>query len=571
MVKDVFKQHVGEAVKTLFPDVSIDGVHVEPAENFGDYMTNVAMVLAKRVGKNPREVAEMIAEKLRERNIEHVEKIEVAGPGFINFYLHDSFYINEVRRILSEGHGCGRHNSLARKKIIVEYTDPNPFKVFHIGHLLPNVIGEAFSRMFEFAGAEVKRSNYQGDVGLHVAKSLWGMLRTLDQMPDSDASLEKKTKYLGEAYVVGANVYDVEKNEKAIEEIKEINKQVYDCSGDPKLKELYDKGRAWSLYHFEEIYKILGTRFDYYFFESQTYVEGTRLVKEYLEKGVFEKSEGAVIFPGSKYGLHDRVFINNYGVPTYDAKDLGLAMLKEKTYVSDVSMVVTGTEQDEYFKVLLKALEQIDPKIAQKTEHVGHGLLRMTTGKMSSRKGNVITGESLLKETIENAREKIAIEGVSEHEKDLIAEQVGVAAIKFSILRTGLGKNIVYDPTKALSFEGDSGPYLQYTNARALSLLRKADEKGIKVTAEKYQGPVTEVEKELHKFKWIVKRATEEKAPHQICTYLLGLAGAFNSYYAQNPIIDSEDAPYRLALTRAVSQVLKNGLYVLGMSSPERM
>jgi arginyl-tRNA synthetase len=571
MVKDVFKQHVGEAVKTLFPDVSIDGVHVEPAENFGDYMTNVAMMLAKRVGKNPREVAEMIAGKLRERNIEHVEKIEVAGPGFINFYLYDSFYINEVRRILSEGHGCGRHNALAGKKVIVEYTDPNPFKVFHIGHLLPNVIGEAFARMFEFAGAEVKRSNYQGDVGLHVAKSLWGMLQTLDQMPDSDASLEKKTKYLGEAYVVGASAYDVEKNEKAIEEIKEINKQVYDCSGDAQLKELYDKGRAWSLYHFEEIYKILGTLFDYYFFESQTYVEGTRLVKEYLEKGVFEKSDGAVIFPGSKYGLHDRVFINSYGVPTYEAKDLGLAMLKEKTYVSDMSFVVTGAEQDEYFKVLLKALEQIDPKIAQKTEHHGHGMLRVTTGKMSSRKGNVITGESLLKETIANAREKISIEGIPEREKDLVAQQVGVAAIKFSILKTSLGKDIVYDPTKALSFEGDSGPYLQYTNARALSLLRKADEKGIKISAEGYKGPITNIEKELHKFKWIVKRAAEEKAPHQICTYLLGLAGAFNSYYAQNPILDSEDAPYRLALTHAVSQVLKNGLYVLGMSSPERM
>lgn len=573
MMKEVLKKKVYDAVHELFPDVSTDGVSVDLSENFGDYATNVALVLAKRVGKNPREVGEMVAAKLREKNIADVEKIEVAGPGFVNFYLTKEFFLKEVQYILTEGHGCGKNGSLLEgKRVLIEYTDPNPFKVFHIGHLMPNVIGESLSRLFEFGCAQVKRANYQGDVGLHVAKSLWGMLKTIEKLPHDDVTLEIKTKYLGEAYVIGASAYDVDKDEKAIAEIKEINKQVYEGTGSDQLKELYDKGRQWSLDHFEELYRILGTRFDYYFFESQTFTEGTRLVKEYLEKGVFEKSDGAVIFPGSKYGLHDRVFLNSQGLPTYDAKDLGLAMLKEKTCgSSDVSIIVTASEQNDYFKVVIKALEQIDPKAANKTEHIGHGMLRMTTGKMSSRKGNVVTGESLIRETIARANEKIVREGVGDNERKLISQAVGIAAIKFSILRNHVGKDMVYDPEKALSFEGDSGPYVQYTNARTQSLLRKAHERGIEASVEGYTGEVTNVEKLLARFAAVVERAISEQAPHYVCTYLLELSGAFNSYYANTPILDSPDAPYRLALTKAVSQVLRNGLYVLGINAPEQM
>jgi arginyl-tRNA synthetase len=571
-MKENLKKEVIAAVSAAFDDVDTSGVSVDLSDNFGDYACNAAMVLAKQVEKNPREVAEALLAELQKKTIEHVEKIEIAGPGFINFYLSNAFFVQEVQGILTEGHGCGKSKLLDGKNILIEYTDPNPFKVFHIGHLMPNVIGEALSRVYEFGGATVKRANYQGDIGLHVAKAMWGIYKMRDAFPSDEDSLEVKTKFLGEAYVVGATAYDVDKDEKAIEEIKDINKKVYESSGDEEFKEIYDKGRQWSLDHFETLYRILGTRFDFYFFESQTFSEGTQTVMAHVEDGVFEKSDGAIIFAGSKFGLHDRVFINSEGLPTYEAKDLGLVMLKNKTCGdSDLSIVVTGSEQTEYFKVLMKAAEQIVPELAGRMKHIGHGMLRMTTGKMSSRKGNVITGESLLREIIALANEKISLEDVSETEKKNIAQAVGVAAIKFSILRNNIFKDVVYDTEKALSFEGDSGPYVQYTNARTQSLLRKAHERGLNASVGEYAGEITQVEKLLHRFSRVVDRAIQEEAPHHIATYLLELSGAFNAYYANNSILDSEHAHYRLALTQAVSQVLRNGLYILGITAPERM
>ncbi|MCK5026884.1 MAG: arginine--tRNA ligase, partial [Candidatus Pacebacteria bacterium] len=356
-MQEILEKEILNSIKKLFPEVDSSGVSVDVSDNFGDYATNAAMVLAKRVGKSPRDVADELVKVLEKKKIKLVEKIEVAGPGFINFYINDEFFVDSVAEILKEGHGIGKNKKEKGQKIMVEYTDPNPFKVFHIGHLMTNVIGESLARLHEFCGAKVKRANYQGDVGLHVAKALWGMKQTRDEMPSNGASLTEKTAYLGKAYSFGADAYENEENIKAQEEIKEINKQVYEVSCEESLRELYDKGRQWSLDHFEEIYRKLGTRFDYYFFESQTFSEGTQLVKDNLKKGVFEKSDGAVIFPGGKYGLHDRVFLNSEGLPTYEAKDLGLAYLKYKTYKADLSLVVTACEQTEYFKVVIEAMK----------------------------------------------------------------------------------------------------------------------------------------------------------------------------------------------------------------------
>ena len=572
MVKEILEKEVLTIIKEIFPEADISGVSVDVSDNFGDYATNAAMVLSKRVGKSPRDVAGELIKALEKEKVNLVEKIEVAGPGFINFYIADKFFIDNVAEILKEGHGIGKNEKEKERKVMIEYTDPNPFKVFHIGHLMTNAIGESLARLYEFGGAEVKRANYQGDIGLHVAKALWGMKQTLDEMPKDSATLTEKTAYLGKAYSFGSDAYGDEENTKAQEEIKEINKQIYESSCDKQLRELYDKGRQWSFDHFEVLYKKLGTKFDHYFFESQTFVEGTQLVKDNLKKGIFEKSDGAVIFPGSKYGLHDRVFLNSQGLPTYEAKDLGLTYLKYKTYKADLSLVITASEQTEYFKVIIEAMKQINPDIAKHMAHIGHGMMRATTGKMSSRKGNVITGESIVNNLIEMARKKISIEGINENEKENIATIIGVAAIKFSILRHQIGKDIVFDPEKSISFEGDSGPYVQYANARAQSILRKAEEKGIELNAKDYTGSVTDIEKILQRFPSVVERAAREQAPHFMCTYLLELASAFNSFYANTPILNSGDvASYRVALTRAVSQVLKNGLYVLGITAPERM
>ena len=568
-MKEILKKEIKKVVLDLYSEASTKSITVELSDNFGDYASNAALVLVAQINKKPRDVAEEIAEKLRDLNIINVEKIEVAGPGFINFFLNDQFFIEELNQILVLGHGYGTNEKFKGKKVMVEYTDPNPFKVFHVGHLMTNIIGESLARLFEFSGANVKRANYQGDVGMHVAKALWGIQKTLDDMPNETQSLEKKTEYLGSAYVLGSSAF--KDDEEVQKQIKEINKKVYDSS-DKELNHLYDIGRKWSLDHFEVLYKKLGTHFDYYFFESQTFKEGSHIVKENLKKGIFEKSDGAIIFPGGKYGLHDRVFLNSEGLPTYEAKDLGLAVLKNKTEPVDKSIVITANEQTEYFKVLIEALRHIYPEIAKKMTHVGHGMMRVPSGKMSSRKGNIITGESILENTIDMAQSKMVLEDISEKERKSISQAVGVGAIKFSILRHVIGKNIIYDENKSLSFEGDSGPYIQYTIVRAKSILRKAEEKGIVGDTKTNTSSTTNVERFLYRFPSVVERAVDECAPHLICVYLLELASAFNSYYAKYPILNGGDETlYRLALTRAVCQTLSNGLYVLGINAPERM
>jgi arginyl-tRNA synthetase len=369
----------------------------------------------------------------------------------------------------------------------------------------------------------------------------------------------------GKAYAFGNDAY--ENNEDAKKEIVEINKKIYDRS-DAHINELYDEGKKVSLAYFETMYKKLGTKFDYYFFESDVADFGKTTVLENIENGVFEKGEGgAVIYKGEKDGLHTRVFINSQGLPTYEAKELGLAKIKYDTFPYDLSIVVTGNEINAYFKVLLSAMKEIFPNLAHTTKHISNGMLRLPTGKMSSRTGNIITAESLLNHISEKLLEKIPAENTQ------LLNDVSVAAVKYSILRQEIGKDIIFDFDKSISFTGDSGPYLQYTHARCASLLEKGRSEGIEPQNE---NPITEtlaVEKILFQFPNAVLRAAEEHRPHHVANYLHTLASAFNTFYNDVSIVKKDDpsSAYKLFVVNAVKQTLANGLQLLGIQAPERM
>jgi arginyl-tRNA synthetase len=309
----------------------------------------------------------------------------------------------------------------------------------------------------------------------------------------------------------------------------------------------------------------LGTEFDYKFFESEAGPFGKKLVEDNL--AVFETSDGAVIYKGEQDGLHTRVFINSEGLPTYEAKELGLAKIKYDKYPYDFSVVVTGNEIVEYFKVLKAVMKKIFPELEKKTRHVPHGMLRLPSGKMSSRTGDVITGESLIEAVKEKIKDKVKDSDLPEE----VIEQIAVGAIKYSILKQDSSRDIIFDFDKSLSFEGNSGPYLQYTFARTQSVLIKARENNI--APEVKTGEVLgEVEKLLARFPEVVYRAGEFLAPHFIATYLIELASAFNAFYANNKIVsEEENSAYRVALTAAVGQVLKNGLDLLGIATPAKM
>ncbi len=570
----MLKKELEKQIENILRDIGVESPRAEldtPAEmSHGEYSCNVALAYAKVFGIKPADLAQKIVDALLAKKHPHVESIEIAGAGFINFHLSSEFFVKTLEKIISEKDLYGKNDLRAGEKVIVEYTDPNPFKQFHIGHLMSNAVGETISRLIEFSGAKIKRANYQGDVGLHVAKAIWGMQELSGAMPYTKEDTLKKIEFLGGAYVHGSNAYT--EDESAKKEIDALNKVIFEKSDD-KINGLYDWGRKVSLEHFEDIYAKLGTKFDYYFFESETAPLGMFIAEELLAKGIFEKSEGAVVFKGEQYGLHTRVFVNSAGLPTYETKDLGLNKMKFDREDFDLSIIITANEQNEYFKVMLKALEFVDASIANKTRHISHGMLLSADGKkMSSRKGDVITGESLIVDVEKMVYEKIADRGLSDTEREVIMSQVAVGAIKYSILRQSPGRDIIFDFKKSLSFEGDSGPYLQYAHARACSVLRKAKE--VEIVADLKKADSTgALEKMLIQFPNVVVRAEKDFAPQLVVTYLTELAGSFNAYYANTPIIiDAGDsAPYRVALTSAFAIVMKNGLWLLGMQAPERM
>jgi arginyl-tRNA synthetase len=561
-VKKEIKKIIEEAINNLGIrnfDVSQIIVGKPDRKDVGDYFTNAAHVLAGKPNipiqeKDIRKVAPLLKSEIEKIMGSEFDRVENIG-GFINFYLSSKFFIDNLKKI-DKNYGKGK--GLQNKKIIVDYTDPNILKDFHIGHLMSNSIGESLCRIFEFQGAKVKRVCYQGDVGMHIAKAIWG-------------KLQNNSLNWGQSYASGNTAY--EENESAKKEITELNKKIYEKS-DSNINKLYDDGKKESLKYFDGIYKKLGTKFDYLIFESQTADIGKNIVENGLKKGIFEKGEnGAIIFKGEKYGLHTRVFINSEGLPTYEAKDLGLIELKYKKYKYDQSFVVTGNDINDYFKVMVCAMEKMNPKLAEKTKHIGHGMLRLPEGKMSSRTGKVITGESLIEKVEELVSQKIKDRELSEIEKKEIAENVSIGAIKYSILKQSIGSNIIYDFDKSISFEGDSGPYLQYSYARAESVLRKAKVENIKPSFKKNHDKITELEKAIIYFPEIVLKAEKNYEPHFIVLYLTELAGIFNGYYAQNKIVDKNDefSPYKVALTNAFIVVMKNGMWLLGIKTLEKM
>ncbi len=525
-----------------------------PADSsHGDYATNVAMVIAKKVGKKPSEVSQSIVDHIKARYVEEIDSLAVAGPGFINITLSREFFTQTLQDIQKKGTGFGKTEIFRGQKIIVEYTDPNPFKEFHIGHLMSNAIGESISRIVEWNGAEVKRACYQGDTGIHIAKAVWG-------------KMDNKELSWAEAYTHGSRSY-----EEHAEAIARINKIIHDKS-DPRIVQMYEEGKRESLEYFETIYKKLGTKFDFYFFESETGVFGKEVVEQNLNS-VFIKSDGAIVFKGEEHDktLHTRVFINKEGLPTYEAKELGLAKIKYDMYPYDTSIVITGNEINDYFRVLLKAMSLVFPDLEQKTKHLSHGMLRLPTGKMSSRTGDVITAESLIEEVKRKIEERVAMQGKEEGAGEG-KDSVAVSAIKYSILKQSIGKDIIFDIDTSISLEGDSGPYLQYALVRAKSVLKKAKQVGI-VPDIKVPTVLLPLERVLYRFPEVVERAGREYAPQYLVTYLTEVASLFNSFYAEYVIADPDDreAPYKALIADATRTVLENGLSILGIRTVERM
>lgn len=552
------KQELEQAIQALVKELFNQEVSVEltrPDEQFGDYATNVALQLAKQLGKNPREVAESIQAQLKNEN---VTSIDIAGPGFLNLHLSDHALLKLSQQTPAQ--------TLVGKQIVAEYSDPNPFKVLHAGHLYTSIVGDGIASLLEAAGATVHRVNFGGDVGLHVGKTMYVILQRLGgENPDklSEITDEKRSEWLAECYVEGNNIYDDDEQAKA--EIIALNKRVYqlhnDKDHDSPFALIYWTTRQWSYDYFDAFYARIGSHFDKYYPESETAELGLQTVRENIGK-VFEQSDGAVVFKGDDHGLHTRVFINSEGLPTYETKDVGLILAKKRDFNFDKSVVITGNEQAQYMAVVLKAVEQFAPELAQATTHLTHGIVKMAGGvKMSSRKGNILRAEDVI--DIATEANKTATG------KD--DESTALAAIKYAFLKNRMGGDIIYDPAESVALEGNSGPYLQYAHARARSILQKSNIKNQTPDFDQLQAGERVLLRKIGEYTEVVDKAVYELMPHHICTYLYELAQEFNRFYEQNRVIDDPRQSIRLQLVKQYADTLKNGLELLNIPAPDRM
>lgn len=547
------------AVQDMY-DVSVVPELTRPEPQFGDWSTNVALQLSKQIGRNPREIAQEIADKMT--SVPEVKTVDVAGPGFINVTLRDDALYAAV--------AAESPQPLAGKRYVVEYSDPNPFKPLHAGHLYTTLVGDIIARLVEHAGAETIRINYGGDVGLHVARSMWAIIRELGgELPEklTDIPEKERPNWLGARYVEGTMAD--EDDPAAHSEIVEYNKRVYAlheaADHESPFAQIYWECRQWSYEYFPELYRQLAIDpFARFIPESDVTPLGISTVREQLAKGVFKESQSAIVFDGDAYRLHTRVFINSEGLPTYETKDVGLSLTKWKDYQFDRSIIITANEQAQYMQVVIKAIEQFAPEPAQRTHHLTHGMVKMTGGvKMSSRKGNVLLALDIL----EAARTAVAALGKNTSEATVLA------AVKYAFARVRIGGDITYNPDESVALEGNSGPYLQYAHARACSILAKAEDQ--KEEGRKKKEELTVDERlllgKLTEYVDVVERATNELMPHYICNYLYELAQVFNRFYEHNRVIGDERQATRLHLIMLYRDTLARGLSLLGIAAPEKM
>lgn len=531
-----------------------------PDPKFGDYSTNVALKIAKGVGKTPKEVAEKIAAALKD--YDEVSHVLVQGPGFVNIFVSDKFLLDLTNR--------QPINPYENQKIVLEYSCPNAFKELHAGHLYQTIFGDILSRLFEEGGAELHRTSFGGDVGLHVAKCLWGIVSYLGgEEPERLRSVEEnplaRAKWISDRYVEGSTAF--EKNDTVKKDINRINSEVYAFhktrNHDSPLAKIYWISRQWSLDYFDAFYALLKVETLHYYPESETTQTGLKIVHEQLEQGRLKVSDGAVIFEGDQsQNLHTRVFITSRGLPTYETKDIGVIQHEKQDYHFDHRYLITGNDQSEYMRVVFAAAELFDPELIGKMTHLTNGTVRFADGeKMSSRLGNVTRAIDV----IDAVKQKVETL-VSDM---LIIEDVTLGAVKYIFAKYRLGGDISFDINETVSLQGNSGPYIQYAHARARRILEKADQppEPLNHILEEDRNLL----RKLSEYPDVLDLAIHSLEPHHICHYLFELAQEFNRFYEKNQVIGTDYEKHRLGLVQLYADTLQKGLKILGIAAPEKM
>lgn len=537
-----------------------------PDETLGDYALP-CFGFAKTLKKAPQQIAEDFSKKVATDGL--IERVETVGP-YLNLFLKKEQLIKEtVERILKEQQAYGK-GKRQQDHVMVEYSQPNTHKAFHVGHLRGTSIGESLARILRYAGYKVTQTNYSGDTGMHVAKWIWCYKTFHDGEEPPKGELGK---WLASFYVEA--VKRLEKNPSLEEEVRELNRKL-DEGKDKELTTLWKRTRQWSIDELNDIYAELDAHFDYWFWEREMEERAKAASKELLKKGVAKESDGAIIMDLEEYGLGIWVLLRDDGTPLYSAKDLALAEEKFRKYKIDKSIHVVGKDQELYFKQLFKTLELWGFKQANKCFHLGFEMVRLPEGKMSSRTGQNILYTDLRNEVFAYTEQEIRKrhDDWSDEHIAAVVKAVGICALKFEMIHRDHNKTIIFDAAKVCDFEGDTGPYIQYTHARCNSILKKLGRPVATAKAD-FSAMSTEQEyrvaKKLGAFPEIIVDVATSLYPEQLAKYALELAKAFNKFYHECPVIGSPQEAGRASLVDATRIVLEQSLVLLGIQAPAEM
>ena len=595
-IDQILAEATAVAVKELY-GVDFPAEKIVPQTTKKEFEGNETIVVFPFL-KASHKAPDVTAQEIGEHMLAHCEAVEKFNviKGFLNITIKPSFWTGVLRHVASTPDYGFTPVTDDSQLVMIEYSSPNTNKPLHLGHVRNNLLGYSLSKIMEANGYKVVKTNIVNDRGIHICKSMLAWLKWGNgETPESSG--KKGDHLIGDYYVAFDKHYrkevkelvaqgmDEEKAKQEAPLIKEAHEMLVKWEqGDPDVRRLWKQMNEWVYAGFDETYKMMGVSFDKIYYESETYLEGKEKVMEGLEKGFFyRRDDGSVWADLTAEGLDEKLLLRSDGTSVYMTQDIGTAKLRFQDYPIDKMIYVVGNEQNYHFQVLSILLHKLGFKWGKDLVHFSYGMVELPNGKMKSREGTVVDADDLMAAMIEEAyeasKERVKQTEMSEDESREVARKVGLGALKYFILKVDARKNMLFNPEESIDFNGNTGPFIQYTYARIASILRKAKQQDINLPAQlptsiSISTKETELIQKLNQFPVAVRQAGTDYSPSGICNYCYDLTKTFNQFYHDFTILGEPDENlklFRLSLAKAVAKVLSLGMGLLGIEMPERM
>ena len=579
------------AVKALYgQDVPEKMVQLQKTRSeFEGNLTLVVFPFVKMAKKSPEQTAQELGEYLV-ANCEAISKFNVV-KGFLNLSISNEAWLNLLGDIDKDEHYGEKQATDQSPLVMIEYSSPNTNKPLHLGHVRNNLLGWSLAQIMQANGNKVVKTNIVNDRGIHICKSMLAWLKWGNgETPETSG--KKGDHLIGDYYVafdkhyreeikeLVANGMDEEQAKQEAPLIKEAHEMLVKWeNNDPEVRALWEKMNNWVYAGFDETYKKMGVSFDKIYYESQTYLKGKAKVEEGLAKGLFERHEDNSVWADlTNEGLDQKLLLRSDGTSVYMTQDIGTAEMRFKDYPIDKMIYVVGNEQNYHFQVLSILLDRLGFKWGKELVHFSYGMVELPNGKMKSREGTVVDADDLMQLMVDDAlktsMELGKFDDMSEEERNEIARVVGMGALKYFILKVDARKNMLFNPEESIDFNGNTGPFIQYTYARIRSILRKAVDMTSMTSTTSLSSKEVELIQKMSEYGAAVEQAGKDYSPSGIANYCYELTKVFNQFYHDYSILnepDEQKKAVRLMLAKNVAKILKNGMALLGIEVPERM